>query len=58
MCQNRIHISRLAVEVNRQDGLCSLGYRAFDLGHIDGERTRLDVNKYRPGAGIHESPQL
>ena len=50
--QNRIHVCRLAVQVDRQDGPGALGDRCLDQTRVDGVGLRVDVHEHGRGAAV------
>ncbi len=50
--QDGVHVSRLAVEVHRDDRFGPLGDRGFDRVRVDVEGARIDVDEHRPRPGV------
>ena len=50
--QNRVHVGRLAVQVDRDDGPGALCNRPLERGRVHRERARLDVDEPHIGAGL------
>ena len=50
--QNRVHVRRLSVEMDREDDLCPRCDPRLDACGIHREGARIDVRKHRFGAGI------
>ena len=50
--EDRVHVGRLAVEMDRDDRLGAAGDRLLELGHVHREGCRIDVDIGRPRAHV------